>query len=89
MGKTILEQSKTTTKGEILFTMTTLPEPTLQDLKDYETFHQSLKYIVKYRETLMTEEEEIRMELIDLNLTMEEISHSLKDIVGVLKNGRA
>jgi hypothetical protein len=64
MGKTILEQSKTTTKGEILFTMTTLPEPTLQDLKDYETFHQSPKYIVKYRETLMTEDPNHRIKKI-------------------------
>ena len=39
--------------------------------------------------TMHQTQEEIRMELIDLNLTMEEISHSLKDIVGVLKNGRA
>lgn len=39
--------------------------------------------------TMHQTQEEIRMELIDLNLTMEEISHSLKDIVGILKNGRA
>ena len=38
--------------------------------------------------TMHQTQEEIRMELIDLNLTMEEISNSLKDIVGVLKNGR-
>ena len=34
--------------------MSALPEPTLQDLNDYEVFHDSPKYVVKYKETLMT-----------------------------------
>ena len=35
--------------------MTKLPEPTLQELKDYETFNQLPKYIVKYKEWTMRE----------------------------------
>ena len=35
--------------------MSALPEPTLQDLQDYEIFHNSPKYVVRYKETLMTE----------------------------------
>jgi hypothetical protein len=44
--------------------MTKLPEPTITDLKDYETFDRSPKYVVKYRETLMTEDPKNRIKKI-------------------------
>jgi len=41
-----------------------LPEPTLQDLKNYELFHNSPQYIVRYRETLMTNNPKDRVKQI-------------------------
>ena len=41
--------------------MTTLPEPTLQELKNYETFHQSPKFVVRYKQTLMTDDPKHRV----------------------------
>lgn len=36
--------------------MTKLPEPTLEELKDYQTFNNSPKFVVKYKEWLMRED---------------------------------
>ena len=44
--------------------MSALPEPILQDLQDYEIFHNSPKYVVRYKETLMTEDPKHRVKKI-------------------------
>ena len=44
--------------------MSKLPEPTIQDLKDYEVFHHSPKYVVRYKEWLMTENPKNRVKTI-------------------------